>query len=136
MDKLVRVRRLLQRLDFLFQLPQRLEEAVQEGQYAKAIRYCWHGALEEGWDGVAIGRGNGTWRLAGFKPNKVALILVEGWGTAGAPKNQESEPKRMLFSCTRRAELAGGGTPLSRVWYSKAVVPVSFKVWFPEFSQD
>ncbi|CAN0466343.1 unnamed protein product, partial [Ectocarpus sp. 12 AP-2014] len=39
MDKLVRVRRLLQRLDFLFQLPQRLEEAVQEGQYAKAIRY-------------------------------------------------------------------------------------------------
>lgn len=39
MDKLVRVRRLLQRLDFLFQLPQKLEEAVQEGQYAKAIRY-------------------------------------------------------------------------------------------------
>ncbi|CAN0194719.1 unnamed protein product [Ectocarpus sp. 6 AP-2014] len=39
MDKLVRVRRLLQRLDFLFQLPQRLEEAVQEGLYAKAIRY-------------------------------------------------------------------------------------------------
>lgn len=38
MDKLVRVRRLLQRLDFLFQLPQKLEEAVQEGQYAKAIR--------------------------------------------------------------------------------------------------
>lgn len=39
MDKLVRVRRLLQRLDFLFQLPQKLEEAVEEGQYAKAIRY-------------------------------------------------------------------------------------------------
>ncbi|CAN0318853.1 unnamed protein product [Hapterophycus canaliculatus] len=38
MDKLVRVRRLLQRLDFLFQLPQKLEEAVQEGQYSKAIR--------------------------------------------------------------------------------------------------
>ncbi|CAM9791582.1 unnamed protein product [Pylaiella littoralis] len=39
MDKLVRVRRLLQRLDFLLQLPQKLEEAVQEGHYAKAIRY-------------------------------------------------------------------------------------------------
>lgn len=39
MDKLVRVRRLLQRLDFLFQLPHKLEEAVQEGQYCKAIRY-------------------------------------------------------------------------------------------------
>lgn len=38
MDKLVRVRRLLQRLDFLFQLPQKLEEAVEEGQYTKAIR--------------------------------------------------------------------------------------------------
>lgn len=37
-DKLVRVRRLLQRLDFLFQLPQKLEDAVQEGEYAKAIR--------------------------------------------------------------------------------------------------
>lgn len=66
MDKLVRVRRLLQRLDFLFQLPQRLEEAVQEGQYAKAIRcilLAW--CLEEGWDGVVIGRGNGRRRLAG-----------------------------------------------------------------------
>lgn len=41
MDKLVRVRRLLQRLDFLFQLPQKLEEAVQQGQYAKAIRCAY-----------------------------------------------------------------------------------------------
>lgn len=39
MDKLVRVRRLLQRLDFLFQLPQKLEDAVQEGQYSKAVRF-------------------------------------------------------------------------------------------------
>ncbi|CAN0049278.1 unnamed protein product, partial [Discosporangium mesarthrocarpum] len=39
LDKLVRVRRLLERLDFLFQLPQKLEEAVQDGEYAKTIRY-------------------------------------------------------------------------------------------------
>ncbi|CAM9697603.1 unnamed protein product, partial [Choristocarpus tenellus] len=39
MDKLVRVRRLLERLDFLFQLPHKLEEAVEAGEYSKAIRY-------------------------------------------------------------------------------------------------
>ncbi|CAN0272444.1 unnamed protein product, partial [Phaeothamnion confervicola] len=38
-DKLVRVRRLLKRLEFLFELPQKLQEAVEQGSFGQAIRW-------------------------------------------------------------------------------------------------
>ena len=38
-DKLVRARRLLKRLEFLFELPRRLSAAAQQKQYKEAVRY-------------------------------------------------------------------------------------------------
>lgn len=38
-DKLVRVRRLLKRLEFFFELPQRLQQCIDEGLFAQAVKY-------------------------------------------------------------------------------------------------
>uniref|UniRef100_A0A7S2S0E2 Vacuolar protein sorting-associated protein 51 homolog n=1 Tax=Rhizochromulina marina TaxID=1034831 RepID=A0A7S2S0E2_9STRA len=38
-DKLVRVRRLLKRLEFFFELPQRLQQCIDEGSFAQAVKY-------------------------------------------------------------------------------------------------